>query len=214
MVAKYLFLSDFDGTITLIDTVEAMVDRFARGEYAQINQQWRDKVLDTETTAKRILEMFAATEDELREFLNNIAIDPFFTEFVHEVQAREDRLMITSDGYDYNIDLIMNREGLGHIPFYANHLIIREHEFSMSCGFFNPQCGLCGTCKRLLMDRLRSQHEIVVYIGDGFSDMCVSEYADIVLAKGRLITFCRENRLPCIEVEGFSDILEWYRTVD
>ena len=40
---------------------------------------------------------------------------------------------------------------------------------------------------------------MIVYVGDGYSDRCPVQYADIVFAKGDLQTYCQEQNIsyPC-----------------
>jgi 2-hydroxy-3-keto-5-methylthiopentenyl-1-phosphate phosphatase len=61
------------------------------------------------------------------------------------------------------------------------------------------------------VDALRRSDETVVFIGDGYSDMCVSGYADVVFAKNQLLSYCKSSQIPCISYNAFSDILDWYR---
>jgi 2-hydroxy-3-keto-5-methylthiopentenyl-1-phosphate phosphatase len=45
-----------------------------------------------------------------------------------------------------------------------------------------------------------------VYVGDGLSDRCPSENADLVFAKGDLLAHCREKHIDCIEFRNFRDV--------
>jgi 2-hydroxy-3-keto-5-methylthiopentenyl-1-phosphate phosphatase len=45
-----------------------------------------------------------------------------------------------------------------------------------------------------------------VYIGNGFSDRCPAEYADMLLAKGDLLNHCRREKIECIPFGNFRDV--------
>jgi 2-hydroxy-3-keto-5-methylthiopentenyl-1-phosphate phosphatase len=47
-----------------------------------------------------------------------------------------------------------------------------------------------------------------VYIGDGYSDTCPAQQADIVFAKSSLLKFCRKHGISAIAFENFSDIIK------
>ena len=207
----FLFLVDFDGTVTEVDTVEAMVGKFARGDWQALNKLWEDKVIDTAEVARRVFASFDADEEDIQRFIDTMKVDPDFAAFVAEVERRKDRLYIVSDGYDYLIEAILTREGLERVPYYANQMHINGRNFSMDPGGIRPECGKCGTCKRDVMDALRRSGEVVVFAGDGHSDLCVSEYADVVFAKSHLLKYCRKKEIPCRAYASFSDIISWYK---
>lgn len=50
--------------------------------------------------------------------------------------------------------------------------------------------------------------EISVFIGDGFSDACVVNYADIVFAKKSLASYCWKNNITYHEYQTFGDIIK------
>ena len=41
-----------------------------------------------------------------------------------------------------------------------------------------------------------AEHDLLVYVGDGRSDMCAAQHADVVFAKGYLAAWCTEQRIP------------------
>ena len=75
--------------------------------------------------------------------------------------------------------------------------------------YTDDYCKLCNTCKRniLISNTNDLGNEISVYIGDGISDQCVSGFADIVFAKGKLASYCWKNNITYFEFDDFSDII-------
>jgi len=69
-------------------------------------------------------------------------------------------------------------------------------------------CGKCGTCKTAILKRYRLLYKNIVYIGDGFSDICASKEADIVFAKNILYEKCLEAGKECILYNNFKEIKE------
>jgi 2-hydroxy-3-keto-5-methylthiopentenyl-1-phosphate phosphatase len=53
---------------------------------------------------------------------------------------------------------------------------------------------------------MTAEDEISVFIGDGFSDACVVNYADVVFAKKSLASYCWKNNITYFEWNDFGDI--------
>ncbi len=84
------------------------------------------------------------------------------------------------------------------IPLYSNHAELDDRG-RMQLRFPHAAEGcncLSVVCKRNVL--LSSSHpdRRIVYIGDGVSDRCPVEYADIIFAKGSLAAWCNKGRLP------------------
>jgi 2-hydroxy-3-keto-5-methylthiopentenyl-1-phosphate phosphatase len=45
-----------------------------------------------------------------------------------------------------------------------------------------------------------------VYVGNGYSDRCPAEHADVVLAKGELLDHCRSQGIEHIAFDNFRDV--------
>ena len=51
-----------------------------------------------------------------------------------------------------------------------------------------------------------ADEDIIVYIGDGFSDRCPVRYADFVFAKRQLIKHCQGQNITYFEFDHFDDV--------
>lgn len=56
------------------------------------------------------------------------------------------------------------------------------------------------------MRRLSRGKRPVVFAGDGLSDRFAVEEADLVFAKGQLLTYCRGKGIACEPFETFADV--------
>ena len=71
-------------------------------------------------------------------------------DFVNYVKSRQEKLYILSDGFDFNIKTILEKNGLNHLEFYTNHLLISKNEqFDIETPHAST-CDRCGTCKKHL----------------------------------------------------------------
>lgn len=135
-------------------------------------------------------------------------LDPYFGQFMHFCNSNGLKPIILSEGMDYYIERILSKNGYD-IPFYANKFILSDDEksFGLEFPFADSDCELCGCCKRNIMLNQCSDDEIAVYIGDGLTDVCVADYADIVFAKGLLASYCWKNNITYFDYNNFGDIV-------
>jgi len=201
---KVIFI-DFDGTITKVDTCQAMVESFAGDGWEEINRLWEEKKISTRECANRTFELFRAGLEDIEELIQDIEIDDYFLEFSVMCRKNNYPIYILSDGYDFIIEKILTKYN-ADLPYYANKLFY-DGQFHIECPWHNQTCGTCGTCKSNLMNTLRKPDAQTVYIGDGYSDTCPAAKADIVFAKGSLYKFCLEQGIKAIHYNNFGDIL-------
>lgn len=199
------FFVDFDGTVTTEDTCAAMVRAFAAPGWEALNEQWEQGQLSTETCANLTFRLFRADLQDLRRLLETVEIDAYFPAFLRLCRERGDRVIVLSDGYDFNIKNVFRKYGID-LPFYANRMVY-DGGFRIECPHLNPDCGSCGVCKSRLMEKLRAPGSQTVYIGDGYSDTCPAGKADLLFAKGTLYRYCREKGIPAQRFDSFRDII-------
>jgi len=136
-------------------------------------------------------------------------LDPKFLDFTEFCRLNSISLTILSEGMDYYIDRILKKNGLD-IPFYSNKIVFSDDRssFKLEFPYSDSDCIKCGTSKRNIMMNSTGDDEISVFIGDGFSDACVVNYADIVFAKKSLASYCWKNNITYFDYQTFGDILK------
>lgn len=208
---KRIYFTDFDGTITKKDTTNALVKAFARDGWQRFLRQWEQGTLSTEECSRLIFAYLEVSTEEAERFLRTIPFDETFRDFVAYVEARKEKIYILSDGFDFNIETVMQKVGITQLPTYTNHLLIKDnHTYDLTCPYTSG-CGKCGTCKKTLVEKLKKEAAPVqaVYIGDGISDHCGCQAADLIFAKGRLWQYCREKQIPALPFRTFADIKKY-----
>ena len=101
------------------------------------------------------------------------------------------------------------------MKYFSNKLVLHKDinnkisEISCEFPFSDEDCNWCGMSKRniLLSNTNDLDNEISVYIGDGISDACVCNYADIIFAKKSLASYCWKNNITYFEYNNFNDII-------
>lgn len=210
MTGKTLVLSDFDGTISTQDIGHEVIKRFMKGDWRELDDSYASGKIGSMAAYRRIASLMKAESREMAEYTLGLnTMDPTFADFYRFCKRRGFDFKVVSDGLDFYIRLILERHGLGDIEFFSNVLRFNGGS-SVSIEFpcSNGECGRCGTCKSMILRNERAEYERIVYIGDGYSDVCPTQYADIVFGKGVLYEKCRQNNRACFHYRNFQDIAD------
>lgn len=197
---------DFDGTITKIDTVDLMVRKFAKDGWQYYEDLWEKGEMATEECAVEIIKLMEMSEKELLDLLYEVEIDEYFLDFLKVCKEKGYEVVIVSDGYDFNIKAVMDKHNF-NVEFYSNKLWFEKREIKVDFPYKSKECDKCGMCKLEVLKEYKKKGYYTIYIGDGYSDLCVAKYADEVFAKGVLEKYCKENGIPCISFKNFDDIM-------
>lgn len=203
--AKTKVICDFDGTVTFVDTTDALLTRFAPPEWEDVEKEWIDGSITSRECMERQVAMIRAGRDELDACVDAFDVRPGFRGFVEFCRGNGVDLRIVSDGIDYVISRVLRRHGFSGIPVVANHFVFRENGYGLTFPGAKDGCRF-GMCKCGAAD---VGNGITVLIGDSHSDTCVAERASAVYAvRGRpLETHCRKNGIDFTPFDDFHDIL-------
>lgn len=201
---------DFDGTITLKDVWMDIGSHFIRQK-----DKWNDVINKFEKLEiggrECFLSEIALVEDfnfnRYNEIIDSQQIDDRFIEFKDFCGLNNIPLIILSEGMDYYIGRVLKNNNIT-LPYCSNRFVLSEDKsvFHLEFPYSDSECLKCGCCKRNLLLNMTGDDEISVYIGDGFSDVCVVQYADIVFAKKSLASYCWKNNITYFEYKNFLDI--------
>jgi HAD superfamily phosphoserine phosphatase-like hydrolase/HAD superfamily hydrolase (TIGR01509 family) len=207
---KHLILCDFDGTISMRDMGYELLSTFARGNWEEINEQYLKGKIGSREAYERIAPMCEAAPKEMETFImEQSLIDPYFGRFHDYCLSRGIDLKIVSDGFDFYIKRLLEHHGLPLIPTFGNRLSFKKGgkiHFEYPC--HNPDCGLCGTCKRAILLEERPFYDLITYIGNGYSDRCAAGEADRVYAKEALFEYCVREGIDCTHFDHFGEVAD------
>lgn len=205
-----LVICDFDGTISRHDVGHEVLKHFSGSRWTEIDRAYCKGEIGSMDAYSIIASFIKIDPDELRSFLDDHSeLDPAFKKFYEFCVGSGMDFKIVSDGLDFYIREILSRHGLTDIDFYANRLVIREN-YSVAIRFphSNLECRRCGTCKSRILADLKDRHSRIIYIGDGYSDVCPAKSADVVFGKKTLHMRCLKNGTNCTLYSGFETIHE------
>lgn len=196
---------DFDGTITDVDTFDALV-RAQAGD-----AQWETleaELLGGRITLREALRSEAAfvrlTRPAALAFLEaNARVDPAFQPFVARARTAGASIVVVSSGIRTIIHDALARAGV-EIEVLANDVDFAEEGWTIA--FIDDSEN--GHDKAAHVHAARAAGRRTVYIGDGLSDYEAALAADVRFAKAgrKLEAYCRTREVACTPFTSFAEI--------
>lgn len=207
---RVAIFSDFDGTISEVDSLKYILNRFGESRWHGIENAMARGTLPERQGLSRCFEFYHESYQEtLKAVLESVPLDRGFSRFRDWASRNRFDLTVLSGGFESFIHPLFRKYGLENVKVLANDASEKNRVWNIQACNVSRLCDLCNHCKTFsLVDTIRNSPEtLLVYIGDGHTDSCPVQYADIVFAKGHLAKFCREREIPFFEFRHFEDIL-------
>jgi 2,3-diketo-5-methylthio-1-phosphopentane phosphatase len=206
---------DFDGTITTHDVGNMLFREFGGAACDGVIAEYHEEKISAQECFRREAAAAGSIHPaDLNALLDRQTIDPGFTDFVDFCRVRGIEFHIVSDGLDYYIDRVLNAHRIQNVSYVANALSLEpagadgRKILSLSFPHSDSVCDRCACCKRNFMLTRTGEEDILVFIGEGYSDRCPAQYADIVFAKDRLQTFCQQENISYYLYTSFHDVTD------
>jgi 2-hydroxy-3-keto-5-methylthiopentenyl-1-phosphate phosphatase len=198
---------DFDGTITEQDLLDTIAQTFGDEEvYKEVDAGLDDHSLTLNEVIRREFEPVRAPLGEVRSWvLENVRVRPGFRELVELARERGWRFVIVSSGFRELIEPVLEREGVAGVELLANTVDADPDGWKVRFRV-SETCEVCDQpCKRSTAAALADGTELV-YVGDGYSDRCAAESADVVFARRGLASYLEEQGVPFEHFEDFHSV--------
>jgi 2-hydroxy-3-keto-5-methylthiopentenyl-1-phosphate phosphatase len=204
---------DFDGTITKQDVGNAFFKEFGGDICTSYIAEYKaEKISAKELFRKEVAAIGVLDESRARDFLHQQQLDESFRRFVEFCHKQRVEFHIVSDGLDYYIEEILKHYRLHGVSFFANRLELHPASnaatnASISFPFDDSECTRCACCKKNIILNKCSDDDIIIYVGEGYSDRCPAQYADFVFAKDELQKFCQQKNISYFVYGSFDDVV-------
>lgn len=209
---KYTVFFDFDNTITAYDVFDDMVLRFSEDDrWAELERQWKEGRIGSRECLKGQIEGVAITKRALDKYLAGVKLDPYFKKLIKLLDSKKNKIVVLSDNFDYILKAILKNNGIGNLKIYSNKVKICGTRLAPYFPLADKDCLVCGHCKRNSLLANNGGGSTTVYIGDGLSDVCPSEYTDMVFAKEDLSKELKKRRIPHIAYRGLKDVYKYFK---
>lgn len=198
---------DFDGTIAVEDVGNAFFETFAGDSiWTDISCYERGEITAQELYQRTVSKLAGLSDEALDEFCRSKEIDPTFVPFVDWCESLGIPLTIVSDGMDVYVQRLLRFHNLD-VRFYCNELhLMPDGSARVVFPFADEMCDLCANCKRNHLMVNSADDDIIVMIGDGYSDRCPVKYADVVFAKSSLEKYCQRENVTFTAFRTFDDV--------
>lgn len=200
---------DFDGTISKQDIGEAIFRKFGNPEKVEniIDKLLSDKITAKESWLSLCESVENLNKNELNKFIDSIEIDETFNSFVNYCKDNEMELFVISDGFNYYIDRVFERENLKDLKYYSNKLVIdSNNKLVPSFPYLDHNCTSSANCKRNHIINHSGEDEYTIFIGDGNSDKYTVQFCDFIFAKDDLLKYCEIERITYFPFNNFNDV--------
>ena len=209
-MSRLFIACDFDGTITTRDTLHVIVEAY--GEpllWEEIEPRLRRGEITIEDAMEQEFASVRATPGEVRELvMREVSIREGFADLVGWARERGHALLVISSGFRSVIDAILGDAGLGHLEVRANDAAFSPAGTRIAWSERGEPCQVCHRrCKRHDLIARMAPDDALVYIGDGVSDRCASLMADRVFARAGLAEYLRDEGVPHVVFDDFTDVL-------
>jgi 2-hydroxy-3-keto-5-methylthiopentenyl-1-phosphate phosphatase len=210
--SKPIVFCDFDGTVTLDDVTDRILEELGDPGWRELEAAWVQGMIGSRECLERQMALVRASSRQLNSLIDAVAIDPGFASFYKFTEQAGISFCILSDGFDYVVRRVLRRVGADGELRNGKHLFtssmeIEDNRLRVSFPHDARVCEHgCATCKAAIIRRIGRGHRPVVFIGDGLSDRFAVGESDLVFAKKQLLAHCRKNHIACMPFETFADV--------
>ena len=203
-----IILSDSD---SVINSLKNFIPENKLKRLAEIEESYNSGNLSTREYLSDFFDLVSNFPLDFSDsYFDRINTKNSFNDFISYCKESDHELFIVSDIFDLYINKVLTQGNIS-LKYFSGEIINNPDpgKLEIFYPYTDDYCKLCNTCKRniLISNTNDLENEISVYIGDGISDKCVSSFADIVFAKGKLASYCWKNNITYFEFDDFSDII-------
>ncbi|OCK82408.1 hypothetical protein K432DRAFT_324346 [Lepidopterella palustris CBS 459.81] len=219
---KFIFFTDFDGTITLQDSNDYMTDNIGYGQAKrrQGNLDTLEGRISFRDSFKGMMDSINKPYNECIQYLvDNIKLDPHFTPFFHWCLENNIPVVVLSSGMEPIIQALLAAlvgPDAEKLQVIGNNVGARpgksiDEEGGWELVFHDDSD--FGHDKSLTIRPYRELPEDIrptmFYAGDGVSDLSAAKETDLLFAKKGhdLISYCVRENIPFTVFESWDSIL-------
>jgi 2-hydroxy-3-keto-5-methylthiopentenyl-1-phosphate phosphatase len=201
-------LTDFDDTAAAQNVAELLLKQFGGPHWQDVRQRFRSGELTLKEYQEITFREIQADRDTMQAYVKeNANLRPHFGELRSHCRAMGFPLAIVSQGLDFYIQALLEKEGHGDVPVYSVNTRFTDRGITYLYHHTNPGQERQGNSKGRIVDQYRERGHRVYYVGDGRSDFEAAERADVVFAHSVLAEECQRQRIPYRPFRDFADVL-------
>ena len=205
---RLAILVDFDDTAAQQNVAETLLKAFGGSNWKGYREDFRNGSMNLRHYQEKAFNEIDATIEEMGEAICGLAwMRPGFVDFNSYCKANGIRMSFVTNGLRFYVDALVHKAGLKNIPAYAVNVDGKPGDFQYSYPYATMDCWEWGNCKCKVLEEHRENASKIVFVGDGRSDLCVSQHSDFVFARSTLLEHCKNLNLAHQEFGDFYDVL-------
>lgn len=209
---KCIVFFDFDNTIATCDVFDSMLPHFSRNDlWIRLEEEWKNGKIGSKACLEGQIKGMTLNKRTLDDYLSGIKLDPYFKRLVQYLNTKKVEVVVLSDNFDYILRRVLRNYAIKNLKIYSNKLRFARNRLIPCFPFRSSKCQVCAHCKtKNLLANIKPE-SIIMYIGDGRSDICPAQYADLVFAKGDLLKYFQDRNLACFSYGGLKDVYDYFK---
>ena len=174
----------------------------------EVRQRFRDGHIELKEYQEITFRSIQADRATMQAYVKEHAsLRPYFQEVWGFCQANGFPMAVVSQGLDFYIQALLDKEGLGRVPIYAVNTEFQNGEISYQYEYNDPGKEREGNSKGFVVKSFQQRGCHVFFAGDGRSDLEAAQVADTVFAHSTLAKFCDDEGIPYNHFQDFGAML-------
>jgi len=204
---------DFDNTITHFDVLDNIVENYSIDrKWVAYEDAWKKGKIGSKKCLSGQFRSVRIDKENLAKYLSKITIDPYFKKIVTLLRENGVEPVVVSDSFSMFLKSILKNNGIrGSIKIYSNRIRVSGNRLIPSFPHQHKTCKICGNCKKGHLSKNGATDKVLVYIGDGLSDLCPAKNSDIVFAKESLKKYLMKEGKPFFSFDTLKDVYNFMR---
>ncbi|MEZ5102837.1 MAG: MtnX-like HAD-IB family phosphatase [Thermoleophilia bacterium] len=215
-MAGLVLVLDYDGTVAEDDMLDRVANHFGDPElFRALDAELDGGTMTLHEVIRREFEAVRAPREEVVAWtVEHTRLRPGLRELLALAREREWRLVVLSSGFHELIEPVLEAHGLAEVELVANHVSPGPDGWRASFRDEEP-CAVCGEpCKRATLAQVVGDADATVaYVGDGYSDRCAAEAADLRFARAALARWLEARGVAHSTYEDFFQVANTILTV-
>ncbi|MCI1859226.1 MAG: MtnX-like HAD-IB family phosphatase [Sporolactobacillus sp.] len=207
MKKSFLFISDFDGTLSKKDFYRVLIDRHYQADRARLYADWENKTVTDLEYLSRLFAGIGRDETGIDEEIDYISLDPHAKAVIDHVQRLGGDFVVISAGTDYYIRRVLKKYAIRNVRIFANPGVYANRGIKITADpagrYYSPMYGID---KAKVTRDLIKDYRTVWFAGDSRPDLEAALLTDVIFAKGQLQGLLNAQKRDYVAIDDFSDI--------
>ena len=211
ILKEFIFISDFDGTMSERDFYHIVMDKYLGQKGKELYASWkRDEMLDVEFLTI-VFKAMNRSEQEIDEDILSINIDNYLPTFIEKIKLAGGDFLILSAGTKYYIERLLAIKEMYGIEVISNDGKYENKGITLippdkENPFYSERYGID---KAKVVQSLKGKYKKVYFAGDSGPDVNAALLADVAFAKGQLIPLLEAKGAKHVPFTCFSQVEDY-----